>query len=135
MARFLYLLQNKRKLRNIIDTVSSKVLLFMGRFTAERKPVLDALREEIGAVIGAPINWRAVYDPNTGGNRLVGFANEWGNQLPLTRRGPASSQSSRDFPPDFAWIFVLPQARETRVAQVIGVRPIRELDLRHQFGL
>ena len=31
----------------MIDTITSKVVLILGRFTAERKAVLDALREEL----------------------------------------------------------------------------------------
>src|SRR5262249_47483880 len=33
--------------RSVIDTITAKVVLILGRFSAERKPVLDALREEL----------------------------------------------------------------------------------------
>lgn len=47
VAQFIYLLLNNEKLRNVIETVTSKVVLILGRFTKERKKVLDALRDEL----------------------------------------------------------------------------------------
>jgi uncharacterized protein YjbI with pentapeptide repeats len=47
IAQFFYLLLNNAKLRNVIDTMTSKTVLILGRFTPERKVVLDALREEL----------------------------------------------------------------------------------------
>jgi uncharacterized protein YjbI with pentapeptide repeats len=47
VAQFIYLLLNNQKIRNVIDTITSKVVLILGRFTPERKPVLDALRDEL----------------------------------------------------------------------------------------
>jgi hypothetical protein len=47
VAQFIYLLLNNHKIRGVIDTITSKVVLILGRFTAERKAVLDALREEL----------------------------------------------------------------------------------------
>jgi Pentapeptide repeats (8 copies) len=47
VAQFIYLLVNNQKIRDVIDTITSKTVLILGRFTAERKPVLDALREEL----------------------------------------------------------------------------------------
>jgi uncharacterized protein YjbI with pentapeptide repeats len=47
VAQFVYLLLHNEKLRKVIDTVTSKVVLILGRFTPERKVVLDALREEL----------------------------------------------------------------------------------------
>lgn len=35
------------KIRNVIDTIASKAVLILGRFTTERKAVLDALRDEL----------------------------------------------------------------------------------------
>ena len=43
VAQFIYLLLNREKLRNIIDTITSKAVLILGRFTPERKAVLDAM--------------------------------------------------------------------------------------------
>ena len=47
IAQFIYLLLNNQKLRDIIDTITSKVVLILGRFTSERKVVLDALRDDL----------------------------------------------------------------------------------------
>jgi uncharacterized protein YjbI with pentapeptide repeats len=47
VAQFIYLLLNNEEIRDIIDTITSKVVLILGRFTPERKAVLDALREEL----------------------------------------------------------------------------------------
>jgi uncharacterized protein YjbI with pentapeptide repeats len=41
IAQFVYLI------RDVIDTITSKAVLILGRFTEERKPVLEALREEL----------------------------------------------------------------------------------------
>ncbi len=45
IAQFLYLLLNNQKIRNVIDTITSKVVLILGRFTPERKAILEAIRE------------------------------------------------------------------------------------------
>src|SRR6202030_3344815 len=42
-----YLLLNNKKIRDVIDTITSKVVLILGRFTPERKIILNAIREEI----------------------------------------------------------------------------------------
>jgi uncharacterized protein YjbI with pentapeptide repeats len=47
VAQFIYLLLNNEEIRDVIDTITSKVVLILGRFTPERKAVLDALREEL----------------------------------------------------------------------------------------
>jgi hypothetical protein len=47
VAQFIYLLLNNQKIRNVIDTIASKVVLILGRFTPERKAVLDVLRDEL----------------------------------------------------------------------------------------
>jgi hypothetical protein len=47
VAQFIYLMLNNQKVRDVIDTITSKVVLILGRFTAERKAVLDALREKL----------------------------------------------------------------------------------------
>ena len=44
VAQFIYLLLNNKKIRNVIDTVTSKVVLILGRFTEDRKRVLEAIR-------------------------------------------------------------------------------------------
>ena len=45
VAQFVYLLLTNPKIRGVIDTVCKKGVLILGRFTAERKAVLDALRD------------------------------------------------------------------------------------------
>jgi len=47
VAQFLHLLLNNREVRDILDSITSKVVLILGRFTRERKPVLDAIRNEL----------------------------------------------------------------------------------------
>ena len=47
VAQFIYLLLNNQKIRHVIDTITSKVVLILGRFTAERKVALDAIRDEL----------------------------------------------------------------------------------------
>jgi uncharacterized protein YjbI with pentapeptide repeats len=47
VAQFIYLLLNNEKIRHVIDTITSKVVLILGRFTPERKAILDTLREEL----------------------------------------------------------------------------------------
>ena len=47
VAQFIYLMLNNQKIREVIDTITSKVVLILGRFTDERKAVLDALRDEL----------------------------------------------------------------------------------------
>jgi hypothetical protein len=47
VAQFIYLLLNNRNIRHVIDTITSKVVLILGRFTPQRKAVLDALRDEL----------------------------------------------------------------------------------------
>jgi hypothetical protein len=38
---------NNQKVRDVIDAITSKVVLILGRFAADRRAVLDALREEL----------------------------------------------------------------------------------------
>jgi hypothetical protein len=47
VAQFVYLLLNNQKIRDVIDTITSKTVLILGRFTTERKAILDALRDEL----------------------------------------------------------------------------------------
>jgi hypothetical protein len=47
VAQFIYLMLHNQKIRDVIDTITSKAVLILGRFTDERKAVLDALREEL----------------------------------------------------------------------------------------
>ncbi len=45
LAQFISLLLNNPKLRTVLDTVTSRGVLILGRFTPERKAVLDAVRQ------------------------------------------------------------------------------------------
>ena len=47
VAQFIYLLLNNEKIRDVIDTITSKVILILGRFSEERKQTLDAIRDEL----------------------------------------------------------------------------------------
>jgi uncharacterized protein YjbI with pentapeptide repeats len=55
VAQFIYLLLNNERLRDVIDTITSKVVLIMGRFTPERKSVLDTLRRELRVLGYSPV--------------------------------------------------------------------------------
>src|SRR5947207_2678312 len=45
VAQFIYLLLDNKEIRHVIDSIDKKVVLILGRFTSERKTVLDAIRE------------------------------------------------------------------------------------------
>jgi hypothetical protein len=47
VAQFIYLLLNNEKIRDVIETITTKVMLVLGRFTSERKGILNAIREEL----------------------------------------------------------------------------------------
>ena len=47
VAQFIYLLINNQNIRRAIDTIISKVVLILGRFTEERKPTLDAMKQKL----------------------------------------------------------------------------------------
>ena len=47
VAQFIYFMLNNEKIRRMIDSITSKAVLILGRFTKERKAVLDALRDEL----------------------------------------------------------------------------------------
>ena len=55
LAQFIYLLLDNSKVRDVIDTVTSKVVLILGRFTNERKAVLNAMRKELRKTNHTPI--------------------------------------------------------------------------------
>lgn len=65
VAQFIYLLLHNENIRHVIDTITSKVVLILGRFTPERKPVLDAIREELRCRDYLPI----LFDFNKPANR------------------------------------------------------------------
>src|ERR1700722_13206235 len=47
IAQFVYLLLNNDRIQHVINTITSKAVLILGRFSKERKAVLDALRDEL----------------------------------------------------------------------------------------
>ena len=47
VAQFIYLMLDNRKIKDVIDTVTSKVVLILGRFSKDRKPVLDEIKREL----------------------------------------------------------------------------------------
>lgn len=47
LAQFIYLLMSNPKIREVLDTITSKVVLILGRFTPDRLSILDALREAL----------------------------------------------------------------------------------------
>jgi hypothetical protein len=56
LAQFIYLLLNNKQLRTVIDTITSKAVLILGRFTGERKSVLGAIHKTLREQYGlAPI--------------------------------------------------------------------------------
>jgi uncharacterized protein YjbI with pentapeptide repeats len=55
VAQFIYLMLHNEKIRNVIDTITSKAVLILGRFTDERKAVLNALRDELRKLNYLPI--------------------------------------------------------------------------------
>lgn len=54
-AQFVYLLLRNDKIRDAIDTIAKKGVLILGRFTKERKAVLDAIRERLRELDFIPI--------------------------------------------------------------------------------
>ena len=55
IAQFIYLLLKNEKIRDVIDTVGKKGVLILGRFTPERKAVLNAMRGELRRLDYLPI--------------------------------------------------------------------------------
>jgi len=47
VAQFIYLMLNSEKIRNVLTTIGNKGVLLLGRFSPERKAVLDALRNSL----------------------------------------------------------------------------------------
>jgi hypothetical protein len=47
VAQFVYMLLKNEKIRDIIDTIGQQGVLILGRFTPERKAVLDAIRNKL----------------------------------------------------------------------------------------
>jgi len=47
VAQFVYLLLNRDNLRDVLNTITSKAVLILGRFTPERKIILEAMAHEL----------------------------------------------------------------------------------------
>jgi len=47
VAQFIYLLLKNQKIRDVIDTITAKVVLILGRFTPERKAILEHLKHSL----------------------------------------------------------------------------------------
>lgn len=47
IAQFIYLLLRNEKLREVIDSVTSKLVLILGRFSTHRKVILERVRQEL----------------------------------------------------------------------------------------
>ena len=55
VAQFICLIFDNKKIREIIDSMASKVVLILGRFTPERKKVLNAIHKALYAYEYLPI--------------------------------------------------------------------------------
>jgi len=55
VAQFIYLILKNEKIRNVIDTIGNKGVLILGRFTKERKAILDSIREKLRALNYVPM--------------------------------------------------------------------------------
>src|SRR5207253_6828095 len=55
LGQFVYVLSRNEKIRRLLDTVTQKVVLILGRFTKERLTVLEAIRKELRALGYLPI--------------------------------------------------------------------------------
>jgi uncharacterized protein YjbI with pentapeptide repeats len=55
VAQFIYLLLNNAKIRDVIDTIGKKAVLILGRFTPERKAILESIREALRELGFLPI--------------------------------------------------------------------------------
>jgi uncharacterized protein YjbI with pentapeptide repeats len=63
VAQFLYILLQNEKIRDVIDTVAKKVVLILGRFTEDRKPVLTAIKDKLRDLGYLPVLFD--FDPPT----------------------------------------------------------------------
>lgn len=47
VAQFIYLLLNSKQIHEVVTSITSNIVLILGRFTPERKPILEAIRDEL----------------------------------------------------------------------------------------
>jgi uncharacterized protein YjbI with pentapeptide repeats/MFS family permease len=64
VAQFIYLLLNEANMRGVIGLVTFKVVLILGRFTPERKPLLDRIRARLRDRHYCPIMFDFSQPPN-----------------------------------------------------------------------
>lgn len=64
VAQFVYLLLNNAEIRNVLDVITAKAVLIIGRYTEERKKTLDAIREALRAKGYLPILFDFKGSPN-----------------------------------------------------------------------
>jgi uncharacterized protein YjbI with pentapeptide repeats len=55
MAQFIYLVLNNEHLRHVLTAITAKLVFILGRFTPERKGILEALRKELRAYDYVPV--------------------------------------------------------------------------------
>lgn len=55
VAQFIYLILSNKNIGNVVDTITAKTVLILGRFTPERKIILDAMRQELRKRYYVPI--------------------------------------------------------------------------------
>jgi pentapeptide repeat protein len=55
VAQFIYLLLDNKRVRQIIDTLTSKIVLILGRFSPDRKAVLDQLKLKLRFLGYSPV--------------------------------------------------------------------------------
>ena len=57
IAQFIYLFLHNEKIRSVINTITSKLVLILGRFTEKRKKVLDAIRDAVRKLNYLPVQF------------------------------------------------------------------------------
>ena len=55
VAQFIYFMLNNKKIRRVINALTSKAVLILGRFTKKRKEILNALRDKLSGMDYLPI--------------------------------------------------------------------------------
>ncbi len=64
VAQLLYLLLNKKQIHGVITSMTSNMVLILGRFTPERKPILEAIRDELRERQYTPLLFNFVFRKN-----------------------------------------------------------------------
>ncbi len=55
IAQFLYLMINNKNIKNIIENLTSKIVLILGRFSVNRKIILDQIKDKLRSLGYVPI--------------------------------------------------------------------------------